>query len=117
MRFIADEGVDAAIVLGLRAAGHQVLYVAELDPGIDDERVLAFAVDRGAVLITADKDFGELVFRLHRATSGVLLIRLGGLPAEEKARLVVAAVAGHAQELTAAFGVLRPGSLRIRPEV
>jgi predicted nuclease of predicted toxin-antitoxin system len=55
-----------------------VLYVAEMDPGISDEKVLAAANDINALLLTTDKDFGELVYRLRRISAGVLLIRLGG---------------------------------------
>lgn len=47
----------------LRHDGHDVLYVAKLSPSITDEEVLQQANDRGALLVTADKDFGELVFR------------------------------------------------------
>jgi predicted nuclease of predicted toxin-antitoxin system len=63
MILLADENVDAPIVAELRAAGHRVDYVRELDPGIDDQTVLAFANGRDALLLTSDKDFGELVFR------------------------------------------------------
>jgi Domain of unknown function (DUF5615) len=50
-----------------------VLYIAELDPGIDDDTVLAKSRESRAVLLTADKDFGELVFRQHLLHSGVVL--------------------------------------------
>ncbi|HEY7213015.1 MAG TPA: DUF5615 family PIN-like protein [Thermoanaerobaculia bacterium] len=71
MRFLADESVDRQIVAQLRKQGHEVLYVAELDPGIDDVFILEQAVQLGSLLITADKDFGELVYRQKRARRGV----------------------------------------------
>jgi predicted nuclease of predicted toxin-antitoxin system len=43
--------------------GNEVLYVAELDPEIDDESVLSLDRETNAILLTADKDFGDLVFR------------------------------------------------------
>jgi hypothetical protein len=64
VKIFADESVDKQIVSRLRAQGHDVVYVAELDPGIDDETVLRSSHDSNALLVTADKDFGELVFRL-----------------------------------------------------
>jgi predicted nuclease of predicted toxin-antitoxin system len=73
--FLADEGVDRQIVERLRLDGHQVAYVAEMSPGITDETVLMEGRDSASILITADKDFGELVFRRRRTTTGVLLIR------------------------------------------
>lgn len=63
MRFVADESVDRQIVEELRLAGHEVLYIAEVEPGVVDEIVLARSTGWGAVLVTADKDFGEMVFR------------------------------------------------------
>lgn len=63
MNFLADEGVDFPIVQRLRNDEHQLLYVAETDPGISDENVLAAANEKNAMLLTADKDFGELVYR------------------------------------------------------
>lgn len=75
MHWVADEGVERQIVERLRAAGQDVLYVAELDPGISDTEVLWQSNEQGAVLITADKDFGELVFRQGQVMEGVVLLR------------------------------------------
>ena len=79
MNILADEGVDRVIVERLRQAGHSVQYVAEMSPGITDEVVMDLANRASALLVTADKDFGELVFRQGRITSGVMLFRLAGL--------------------------------------
>jgi len=75
MKIVADEGVDRQVVEQLRRENHEVIYVAELAPGISDDEVLQLANERGAVLLTADKDFGELVFRLNRTSGGIMLIR------------------------------------------
>ena len=66
MRLPADEGVDSQIVKELRRDGHAVTYVAELDPGIADDVVLEWANKEKALLVTADKDFGELIFHQQR---------------------------------------------------
>jgi hypothetical protein len=63
MNLLVDEGVDGPIVERLRHDGHDVIYVAELSPGIDDPEVLKRANEADALLMTADKDFGELVYR------------------------------------------------------
>jgi predicted nuclease of predicted toxin-antitoxin system len=76
MRFLADECIDAAIVGRLRAAGHDVRYVAESDAAADDDAVLRLAVDEARILLTEDKDFGEIVLRSLPAT-GVILLRIG----------------------------------------
>jgi predicted nuclease of predicted toxin-antitoxin system len=67
-----------------------------------------------ALLLTADKDFGELVFRQARLHSGVLLIRLAGVATLLKARIVVAAIQEHTEELLGSFSVLEMDRLRIR---
>lgn len=115
MKVLADEGVDAAIVARLRSDGHDVEYVAELAPGITDDEVLDRAASANQLLMTADKDFGELVFRLDRAAFGVVLLRLPGLAPTVKADLVSQAVHDHGDEMPAAFTVVAPGLVRIRP--
>ena len=95
MKFVADESVDRHIVDQLRQDGHSVLSVAEMDPGISDDAVLDLANGMATALLTADKDFGELVFRQGRISPGVILVRLAGQPPERKATLVAAAIAEH----------------------
>ena len=89
MNLLADESVDRQIVERLRQDGHEVLYIAEMEPCIPDEVGLERANEISALLVTADKDFGELVFRDERLTTGgVSEIRLAGLSAERKAKIV-----------------------------
>lgn len=88
MNLLADESVDEQIVQRLRREGMDVSYVAEMEPGIPDELVLNRSNEANALLLTADKDFGELVFRDNRTARGVVLIRLAGLSAEKRPRLL-----------------------------
>jgi len=115
VRLLADEGVEARIVERLRFEGHDVEYVAELAPGITDDDVLEGANSGQRVLVTVDKDFGELVFRLLRVTAGVLLVRLSGLSSDDKATMVASAVRDHGSQMSGAFTVVSPGMVRIRP--
>jgi len=114
MRFLADENVDKPIVKRLRDDGHTVLYVLEMEPGISDDEVIHLANQEFALLITADKDFGELVFRLRRIVNGIVLVRLAGLSPQSKAETVAIAIQVHADELTQNFTMITPGSVRIR---
>ncbi len=114
MNLVADESVDLPIVLRLRADGHDVFAIAEQSPGVSDDIVLGEANSRGAVVITADKDFGELVYRLHQNHCGVVLVRLSGLHPDAKAEIVSDAFALHAQEFVGAFTVVTSGVIRIR---
>ena len=114
MNFVADESVDRQIVERLRHDGHEVWAVAEMDPSVMDEQVLELANKRSAPLITADKDFGELVFRQNMLSHGVVLIRLSGLLAESKANLVSAVIGRYLSETFQNFTVITPNGVRIR---
>jgi predicted nuclease of predicted toxin-antitoxin system len=114
--FVADESVDK-IVDGLRGDGHTVVYVAEMDPGVVDDIILDLSHATQSVLITADKDFAELIFRQRRHSSGVLLIRLAGLRPATKASLVAGAIRNYGEQLGNSFSVLSHGSFRIHRSV
>jgi predicted nuclease of predicted toxin-antitoxin system len=114
VNLVADEGVDRPVVERLRQDGHDVVYVAELSPSVPDEDVLHAANARSAVLLTADKDFGELVFRQGLVHSGVILVRLAGLANATKAAIVAEVCQERTAELIGAFSVVSPGQIRIR---
>ena len=114
MKFVADESIDRQIVERLRHDGHVVWHVAEMAPGISDEEVLNLANREQATRLTADKDFGELVFRQHLLNFGVILLRLAGLLPTVKAELLAAAVAAHMKEMVGSFVVVTQRAIRIR---
>lgn len=114
MNFTADENVDHQIVGYLRKNGHEVLSIAEINPSISDDIVLSKASERNSLLITSDKDFGELIFRQKHLTTGVVLIRLAGLSSSKKAELILSAVKDHNDEMKNLFTVISPGHVRIR---
>jgi predicted nuclease of predicted toxin-antitoxin system len=114
MNILADESVDGPIVYRLRRDGHIVSYVAEMEPGISDDAVFDLASREGALLLTADRDFGELVYRQGRLTSGIILVRLAGLSPSHKAEIVSSALTHHQSELAHSFTVISPGTVRVR---
>lgn len=114
MILLADENLDQTVVEWLRKQGHEVLAVAEMQPGIDDSTVLALANEHHALLVTGDKDFGELAFRQDLVHEGVILLRLAGLPTQTKARIAALTLSEHGEEMRNAFTVISPGTLRIR---
>ena len=114
MNLVVDESVDNLIVDALRRSGHDVLYISEFAPSIDDDTVLDLANWHDALLVTEDKDFGELVFRNRRVHTGVVLIRLSGLSTQAKIQSVSTTFANQGPELRNAFSVISPGRVRIR---
>jgi predicted nuclease of predicted toxin-antitoxin system len=77
MVILADENFHGDAVYALRERGHDVVWVLELSAGISDEEVLALAQREKRMLVTFDKDFGELAFRKRLpASSGIILFRV-----------------------------------------
>lgn len=105
--------MEYPVVERLREDGHEADYIAGMEPGISDE-VLDSANRDGALLLTADRDFGELVFQQRRLHAGVILIRLSGLSTGAKADAVVTAVREHAEEYRRSFVIVTPGAVRLR---
>jgi predicted nuclease of predicted toxin-antitoxin system len=111
---VADESVDSAIVALLRSAGYQVIYITELNPGWPDTQVLEFAFAQGAYLLTEDKDFGELTFRLRKPSYGILLIRMPDASSLDKASWVLTTLERHLPDMWGAFSVLEDNKIRIK---
>jgi hypothetical protein len=115
MRFLANENFPGTAVTALIAAGHDVVWVRNAAPGMTDPDVLAWAVRDERILLTFDKDFGELarasalpstcgivLFRMSMPKPGDVGQRLGNLVTSRKDW------AGH-------FSVIEPGRIRMRP--
>lgn len=106
MKIVADEGIEKPVVLRLRAEGHQVIHIAEIAPGSTDLEVLELANQEESLLITYDKDFGDLVFYRRFHSQGVMLLRLPQtLSSVEKADLVVDVIREKREELFQSFTV------------
>ncbi|VTR93593.1 Uncharacterized protein OS=Chloracidobacterium thermophilum (strain B) GN=Cabther_A2130 PE=4 SV=1 [Gemmata massiliana] len=115
MNLVADESLLGVIIDRLRADGHTVRAIRDTDGGAPDTDVLTIAVNERAVLLTQDKDFGELVFRNRLTHTGIVLIRLTGMSADDRAQLVSEVIRDHANELPTAFTVVSNNGVRIRP--
>lgn len=114
MRLLIDSCVWALAVPPLRAAGHDVEAVADWprDPG--DAEILAHAYANRRVLVTLDKDFGELAIFRGQPHCGIL--RLVGIPLPRLAELCMAAIEKHGVELErGAIATVLPDRVRLRP--
>jgi predicted nuclease of predicted toxin-antitoxin system len=112
MRFLADESCDFNAVLALREAGHDVLAVSEVARGVTDQVVIDLARREKRVLLTEDKDFGQLFFAAGGTSVGVVLIRWPASARRHLRAALTELVEQHANELLAAFVVLEPGKVR-----
>jgi len=114
MRFLADENVEKVVVDVLRARGFDVLYLREEFQSINDEDIIELANQEGCVLVTNDKDFGELVYLQQKVTEGIVLIRSRSEKGVVKADLVEALVNQHGDKLFNHFVVVSESGVRIR---
>lgn len=76
MKFLADVNIERRIVLFLRSAGHDVIWAPEYDCQMKDEDLLKLALRQQRILITNDKDFGNLVYFQKKAARGIVLFRI-----------------------------------------
>jgi predicted nuclease of predicted toxin-antitoxin system len=114
MTFFADEGLDAPLVELLRKEGHSVLYAAEEMSGATDIEILTKATEQNAILITKDKDFGEMIVRHRMNSNGVVLIRVEKLNSSMNCMFIVRLINKHAPELHNCFTVIQEDKIRIR---
>ena len=114
MRFLADENLPRDVVDVLRREGHDVTWIRADSPERDDPQVLDRATAEERILITADSDFGEIIFRFRRAaSSGVILLRLSGSPQEQAD--VLSAVLVTRGDWNDHFAVVTDDRVRMRP--
>jgi predicted nuclease of predicted toxin-antitoxin system len=114
VRWLADECIAAPLVARLRAAAHDVVYVAETASGLSDADVIALALRDTRLLLTEDKDFGDLVFRRKQPVAGVVLMRIDVEDAQLKMARLSAAIERYGDRLFGRYTVVENGRLRSR---
>jgi hypothetical protein len=113
VRFLVDESCDFAVVRALRVAGHDVAAIAEISPRAADEVVLELAIRESRILLTEDKDFGQLLHADEAAAGGVLLLRFPARLRAERPGAVLKLVEERGEGLVGQFVILQPGRVRI----
>jgi len=115
MRILADENVPRTIVNWLRDSGQDVLYAAESRSRTPDVDLLAEAETQGRIVLTEDKDFGELIFRDHKNSYGVILLRMEDQPASARLVRLQQVWTVLEQRAQGHFVVVTPTRIRLRP--
>ena len=115
MKFLADECCDAGLVIFLRDAGHDVTYVTEENEGSSDDEVLLKAYNEGRILLTEDKDFGELSYRLRKPSAGIILIRIDVKDRHMKWPRLKNLIENYEERLPGHFVVINIDKYRFRP--
>jgi predicted nuclease of predicted toxin-antitoxin system len=114
MKLLLDSCVSAKAANDLRVIGHDVDWVGERDADPGDDAILAEAFQAGRILITLDKDFGELAIVFGRKHSGI--VRIANFRSGQQAAIIDHVVQIHGAELEqGAVVTAEPGRIRIRP--
>ncbi len=115
MRFLADENFPGDAVAELRSRGHEVAWVVEDDSGATDIQVLSRAQGELRVLLTFDKDFGELAFRERLpAACGIVLLRISAPTPAHAVRVILAALESRT-DWPGHFAVVEDDQIRMTP--
>ncbi|MCX5977544.1 MAG: DUF5615 family PIN-like protein [Coprothermobacterota bacterium] len=115
MKFLIDESSGRAIVDFLRQAGHDVVSVAEESLGLPDLAVISFAENSGRILVTNDKDFGDLIIRSKARLPGLILLRLQDESRENRIRVISAMLSQVGDTLIGHLVVASDWHIRVRP--
>jgi predicted nuclease of predicted toxin-antitoxin system len=118
VRFLVDENLSPQLCQFLAASGDTAEHAHEaLGPGASDQEILAYAIDREAVIVTADTDFGALLARARRTEPSVVLVReLLSLPVTGQGRLLAANLDQVRDALAkGAIVVFSQTDIRVRP--
>ncbi len=115
MIFLADENFPWIAVLALRNAGYDTKWIKTEAPGIPDEEVMTYAYREKRILLTFDKDFGELVFRKGKKENcGIILFRIPTRNPSEAAQVIVSTIKSRT-DWEKHFSVVKKDYVRVRP--
>ena len=116
MRFLANENFPLLSVRILRQAELEVTSVTEDSPGIEDSEVLARAADEERVILTFDRDYGELIYRLRlRSPRGVIYLRFRPHTPEQPASILLNLLQTEGLQFQERFRVVEGDRIRQRP--
>jgi predicted nuclease of predicted toxin-antitoxin system len=112
IRFLVDECTGPGVAAWLRQQQYEVFSVYEQARGSDDDTLIQKAFSENWVLITNDKDFGEMVYRERRSHRGVVFLRLSDERAVVKIAVLQALLESYAERLPDNFVVVTESRVR-----
>lgn len=114
LRLLVDVGVGGLAEEMLKAEGHDITTVRSIDPRMTDDDIVRLAAKEGRMVVTMDRDFGELVYHSGLRHAGVLLLRMEDADGQEKAEALLQILREHGWRMADCFCVYQKGRLRIR---
>lgn len=114
IKFIVDVGVGKLVEEYLSNTGYDILSVRDIDPKLPDEQIITIAYNEDRIIITMDKDFGELVYHSLLPHAGVILLLLDDADGIEKTKVVTNILKEYSHQLKKSFCVYQNDKFRIR---
>lgn len=114
LKFLVDVGVGKKVEDFLYKSGYDVLPVRKINPRMSDSEIIGIAAKDNRVIITMDKDFGELVYNSDLIHKGILLLRTENCSGDKKAKILSEILIKYSSELEENFCVFSKDRLRIR---
>ena len=114
LKLLVDVGVSKKKEEWLLKNGYDLKAVRDINPKMEDDKILSIAVSENRMVVTMDKDFGELVYNSGLPHSGVLLLRLEDAKSDEKVKTIEKILKEYSDKLLNNFCVFQHGRLRIR---
>lgn len=115
LRFLVDESTGSGVAEWLRDAGHDVAMMPQSPVPTTDSDILDMAVQEDRIVVTNDKDFGELVFRSGKLHAGIILFRLNDESAVNRVQMAKIVIERHGDQLAGSFTVVTEKTIRLRP--
>ncbi|CAN5183802.1 hypothetical protein BH09DEP1_BH09DEP1_4600 [soil metagenome] len=113
MKFMVDECVGPTVAQWLKSEGHDVVSSYDAMLGFADDEVLKKALRETRILITSDKDFGEMVFRQQMDHCGIILLRFSDERPLQKIKIIQEVLNNYSQSIEGNFLVATENSVRI----
>ena len=113
MRFLVDECVGPSVVRWLRENNHDASSAFEDCRGWEDERILEKACTEGRIVVTMDKDFGDMIFRMKLPHRGIILLRSAYYGPSDKISMMKKVLSLDESDLSGRFVVVTETAIRI----
>lgn len=114
IKFLVDENVGISVVGWLKSEGYDVISAEESLRSLKDRAILSKAVEEERIIITNDKDFGELVFNFNLSHKGIILLRLKDESSRNKIRVISQLLDKYNKQIPNSFIVATEDKIRIR---
>jgi predicted nuclease of predicted toxin-antitoxin system len=115
IKFLADVNVEKPLVDYLLKQGYDIKWIPDYNSEMPDEDLLQLANQEERILVTNDKDFGDLIFLQRKLSVGTILFRVKGQKSQEKIKLIKKLLMGYRDKILNHYIVITKAKIRIIP--